>query len=270
VLALFVVFFAFALASGEFSQSATFVLQPRWDQLDVDGVLIAMGQALFTIGVGMGALMAYGSYLRTNVSLVGSAAAVVLLDALVTIGAALAVVAIVFAGGVEPSNGPGMLFVTVPFAFAQLPFGALFGALLFVLIAIAAIVSGIALLEPVLVYLVEEYNAKRSRAAVSLGVICWLLGLGSVFSFSGDTHWNVLGGRNFFEAVHYIVNGWMLPLGAFGIALFVGFVLPREALLTHLRLVGSTRALTWDLWIRLIVPPAALAIFVGAALQGMR
>jgi neurotransmitter:Na+ symporter, NSS family len=160
--------------------------------------------------------------------------------------------------------------VTVPFAVAQLPFGALFGVLLFLLVSIAAIVSGIALLEPVLAYLVEEYNARRPRAAVSLGVICWLLGLGSVFSFSGDAQWEVLGGRNFFATVYYLVHGWMLPLGAFGIALFAGFVLSREAIQAQLRFDGSKREFAWNLWIRLIVPLGALVIFLGAALQGLR
>ena len=101
---------------------------------------------------------------------------------MVAIAAGLAIFPIVFANGLEPGQGPGLMFVTIPFAFGQMPFGAVFGVVFFVLVTFAAITSAISLTEPALAYLVEQYNADRSRVAISLGVFCWLLGLGTVIT----------------------------------------------------------------------------------------
>jgi len=266
-LTLLVVLIVFGAASGGFAQGMAYLFQPRWDELHLDGVMIAMGQAFLTLGLGMGAVMAYGAYLSATVSLLDSAVAIVLLDVFVSIGAGLVVLPVVFAGGLSPGTGLTAVFVTLPFAFAHIHLGRVFGALLFVLIVIAAILTAIALLEPVVAYLFEEYNAKRSRAAVTLGVIAWLVGLGSVFSFNIWSKLDVLGGRNFFESVDYIVHTWMLPLGVLGTVLFVGFVVQRAAIHAQLHIKGGNAELVWNVFIRLITPLFMMTIFVVGALQ---
>jgi NSS family neurotransmitter:Na+ symporter len=265
-LALLVVLILFGAASGGFAQGMQYLFEPHWDQLHIDGVLIAMGQAFFTLGLGMGAVMAYGAYLSATVSLLDTAAAIVLLDVLATIGAGLVVLPIVLANGLLPDGGLTSVFVTLPFAFAQMHFGGALGALFFLLIVTLAVVTAIALLEPVVAYLFEEYNAKRSRAAVSLGVIVWAVGLGTVFSFNIWSKANLFGGRNFIESVEYVVHTWMLPLGVLGTVLFVAFVVQRAAIHAQLHITGGNAELVWNVFIRLIAPLFMLTVFTGSAL----
>ena len=264
-LVLLVALIVFGAASRGFAQAAQYLFKPQWDQLNLDAVLMAMGEAFFTLGLGMGAVMAYGAYLSATESLLDSAAAIVLLDVLVTIGAAFAVLPVVLANGLVPDGGLESVFVTLPFAFAQMTLGGVFGALLFLLIVVAAIITGIALLEPVVAYLFEEYNAKRSRAAVSLGVIVWIVGLGTAFSFNIWSHWNVLGGRNFFASVEHIVRTWMLPLGVLGTVLFVAFVVQRAAIHAQLHITGGKAELVWNAFVWVIAPLFMLIVFTGSA-----
>jgi NSS family neurotransmitter:Na+ symporter len=264
-LVLLMVLIFYGAASGGLAQAAQYLFKPHWDQLHLDGVLMAMGQAFFTLGLGMGAVMAYGAYLSATESLFDTAAAIVLLHVLVTIGAAFVALPVMLANGLVPDGGLESVFVTLPFAFAQMTFGGVFGALLFLLIVVAAIVAGIALLEPVVAYLFEEYNAKRSRAAVSLGVIVWIVGLGTVFSFNIWSDWNVLGSRSFFAAVEHVAHTWMLPLGTLGTVLFVAFVVQRAAIHAQLHITGGRAELVWNAFVWVLAPLFMLTVFTGSA-----
>jgi neurotransmitter:Na+ symporter, NSS family len=209
-------------------------------------------------------VMAYAAYLPMQVSIPRTAAAALGLDALLTIGAGFITVPLLFAGGIDADGGVGALFVAIPWALAQLPLGAVAGTVLFVLIVLVAVVAAVALLEPLLAYLIEEYNANRSRAAVSLGVIAWLIGLGCVFSFGSDH--TLIAGRTFFELVVTLVHGWLLPLGALGIALFVDLIVSRAARDAHMPLRRDA-AWLWTWWLRVVVPLVLLALVAGALLQ---
>lgn len=261
LLVLLVVLLGYGINSGGFEQGVDFMFRFDWDALGVDGVLVAMGQAFFTLSLGMGAIMAYGAYVPSNVSITTSVVTIAVLDTVVAIVAGLAIFPIVFANGLEPDQGPGLMFVTLPLAFGQMPLGALFGALFFVLVSFAAITSAISLTEPALAFLVEEYNAKRSRVAISLGVICWVLGLGSVFSFNllADVH--VVGSMTFFDFVDYVSQNLMLPLGGLAIALFAGFVLPKANVRAQLGLKGGLPEFLWNTLVRFVSPLAVLTIF---------
>jgi NSS family neurotransmitter:Na+ symporter len=261
LLVLLVVLLGYGINSGGFEQGVDFMFRFDWDALNVDGVLVAMGQAFFTLSLGMGAIMAYGAYVPSNVSITTSVMTIAAVDTIVAIAAGLAIFPIVFANGLEPNQGPGLMFVTLPLAFGQMPLGALFGALFFVLVSFAAITSAISLTEPALAFLVEEYNAKRSRAAISLGVICWVLGLGSVLSFNllADVH--VVGSLTFFDFVDYVSQNLMLPLGGLAIALFAGYVLPKANVRAQLGLKSGAQEFLWNTLIRVVSPLAVLAIF---------
>ena len=259
---LLIVLLGYGVNSGGFAQGVEFMFRLDFAALSWDGVLVALGQAFFTLSLGMGAIMAYGAYVPNNASIAGTVFFIALLDTLVAIAAGLAIFPIVFANGLDPSSGPGLMFVTVPLAFGHMPFGAIFGAAFFVLVSFAAITSAISLTEPALAYLVEEYNAKRSRVAVSIGVLCWLLGVGTVLSFNEWQDVHIVGDLNFFKFIDYATQNVMLPLGGLFIALFAGFVLSKETVRAQLGITSRVNSFLWNILIKLIAPIGVLTVFV--------
>jgi NSS family neurotransmitter:Na+ symporter len=158
---LLLVLLGYAVTTDGFEQGFDFMFAFDWETIGTDTVLLAMGQAFFTLSLGMGAIMAYGAYVPSNASIAGTVSIIAILDTVVAVAAGLAIFPIVFTNGLEAGQGPGLMFVTLPLAFGQMPFGALFGTLFFLLVSFAAITSAISISEPALAYLVETYNAKR-------------------------------------------------------------------------------------------------------------
>ena len=258
---LLVLLLGYSVTTGGFGEAAEFMFRFEWERMGVEGVLAAMGQAFFTLSLGMGAIMAYGAYLPSQASVPGTVTIIALLDTVVAIAAGLVIFSIVFANGLEPGQGPGLMFITLPLAFGQMPMGTLFGTVFFVLVSFAAITSAISLLEPALAFLVEEYNAVRSRVAISLGVITWVLGLGTVFSFNiwADVH--LIGERTFFDLLDFLTNNIMLPLGGLLIGLFVGWVLPRKLIAEQLELSPAVLEI-WLVLVRYMAPIGVATVFI--------
>jgi NSS family neurotransmitter:Na+ symporter len=257
----------YAATSDGFAQGWDFMFGFNWGAMNSDAVLVAMGQAFYTLSLGMGAIMAYGAYLPSGSSIAGTAVIIALLDTVVAIAAGLVIFPIVFANGLEPSQGPGLMFVTIPLAFGQMPFGVVFGTLFFVLVSFAAITSAISISEPALAYLVEQYNAKRSRVAISLGVICWVLGIGSVLSFNHWAEVHIVGTLTYFDFVDYVSQNIMLPLGGLFIALFAAFGLPKTVVGAQLGLRSGATAIIWKVVCGFIAPAGVLSVFLATLLQ---
>lgn len=258
---LMIVLVGYSMTSGGFAEGFAFMFNFDWARLSVDGVLQAMGHAFFTLSLGMGAIMAYGAYMPGSASIAKTVVAIAVLDTLVALAAGLVIFPIVFANGLEPGQGPGLMFVTMPLAFGQMPLGTLFGTTFFVLVSFAAITSAISLLEPALAFLVERYNAQRHRVAISLGVLCWVLGLGSVFSFNYWKDFHIVGELDFFSFVDYLSANVMLPLGGFLIVLFVGWVVPRAIVVEQMSLSRGFSNIAWQLLIRVVAPVGVLVVF---------
>ena len=252
----------YAALYGDFARGAGFLFSFEWDRLSVGGVLRAMGHAFFTLSLGMGAIMAYGAYVPAKVSIGNTAVTIAVLDTVVALAAGLAIFPIVFAmPHLEPSAGPGLMFVTLPVAFGSLPLGAVVGAVFFLLVSFAAVTSAISLTEPALAFLVEEYNAKRSRVAITLGSGCWLLGIGSVLSFSVWAEFHIVGGLTFFDFVDYVSGKILLPLGGLLIALFAGYVLAKEVEKSQLAFAADWQWQLWGATIRYVAPLGVLVVF---------
>lgn len=158
------------------------------------------------------------------------------------------------------------MFVTLPLAFGQMPMGAIFGGVFFMLVSFAALTSAISLTEPALAWLVEDYNAKRARVAVTLGVISWALGLGTVFSFNIWADVQIFLGKNFFDTVDFLANNTLLPLGGMLIALFVGWVMPKATVVGQLGFDGGRYGL-WLMLSRFVAPAGVLVVFVYTVLS---
>ncbi len=259
---LLIVLLGYGMASGGFAEGFDFMFALRWDALSFDGLLVALGHAAFTLSIGMGAIMAYGAYVPSSVSITRTVMTIAMLDTLVALIAGLAIFSIVFANGLEPGSGPGLMFVTVPLAFGQMPLGALFGGIFFILVSFAAITSAISLTEPAIAFLVEEYDASRSRVAVGLGIACWLLGLASVFSFNIWSDVYVVGEKTVFDSIDYLTANIMLPLGALFIALFAGYVLPRVTVMSQLGITSESAMAIWTVALRVVAPLGILAVFL--------
>ncbi|MEM7100872.1 MAG: sodium-dependent transporter [Pseudomonadota bacterium] len=258
---LLIVLLGYAVTSGGFERGVAFMFDLKFDQVTPETWLIAMGQAFFTLSLGMGTMMAYGSYVPSDAGIGSTVLTIAVLDTVVALSAGLAIFPIVFANGLEAGQGPGLMFVTIPLAFGQLPLGAVFGTVFFVLVSFAAITSAISLTEPALSYLVEEYNAKRKRVAISLGVMCWIIGLGTVFSFN---IWpdSLIGDLNFFGLVDYISQNIMLPLGGLLIAVFAVWALPKDILQEQLGFASGAPLWLWYIVGGVIAPVGVLAVFV--------
>lgn len=253
----------YAMNSGAFGQGFAFLFNPDFSQITGAGVLAAMGQAFFSLGLGMGSIMVYGSYLPAHVSIARSTIIVASADTLVALMAGLAIFPLVFANGLAPTMGPGLIFETLPIAFGQMPAGWLFGMTFFVLVFFAAITSSVALIEPAVAWLSENRGLSRSRASVYSGALCWLLGLGTAFSFNIWSDATAFG-KTIFELVDILTAEIMLPLGGILVAAFAGWVLSREASEAELEMRDPRHYRAWRILIRYIAPAGVILVFLDA------
>lgn len=262
LLVLMLVLLGYSINSGYFGQGVAFMFTPDFDRLTWGSVLAALGQAFFTLSIGMGAIMAYGAYLPEETSITGSSAAVVTADTSIAILAGLAIFPLVFANGLDPADGPGLVFQTLPLAFGQMAGGAFFSTIFFVLLAFAAWTSAIGLMEPAVAWIVEHYNRTRPVATVIIGGLIWAIGFGTVFSF------NVLADTTFFagtlfDNIDYLTSNIMLPLGGLLITIFAGWVMCRNSTSDELGSSGSLYK-AWRLLARFVAPIGILFVLINA------
>ena len=221
---------------GNFNETIFFLFKPDFSSITPEVVISAMGQAFFSLSIGMGAIMAYGAYMPERQVIGKTVLTIIILDTLVALCAGIAIFPIVFSNtSLEVSAGPGLIFETLPVAFYSLPFGNLFSIIFFTLISIAALSSSISLLEPFTAWMEEKLKMHRRTIVVCLGFLVWFLGMGSIFSFNIWSDLKFLG-LNFLELMDYITNNIMLPVGGFFISIFVGWVLPNSLVQNYVKL----------------------------------
>lgn len=197
-----------------------YLFQPDFSKLSGEAVLVALGHAFFTLSLGMGAMITYGSHIPKRDDLIGSTILVMLLDTGIALLAGIAIFTSVFAYDLDPQGGPGLIFHVLPVVFGKMPMGTLFAVLFFVLLSIAALTSGISLLEVVTSYVVDEKGWDRKIATLVFGGVIFLLGIPSALSFGvwADIK---LGEWTLFDFFDYVSFKYMLPLGGFLSILFV-------------------------------------------------
>ncbi len=241
----------FALGSEGAGQGLSFLFKPDFSRLSGESLMIALGQAFFSLGLGMGAIMMYGSYLPDGVSITRASLIVAGADTLIALLAGVAIFPIVFTHHLAPGMGPGLIFETLPIAFGKMPAGHLFGTIFFVLVFFAAITSAIALIEPTVAWLYENRGMSRESASLWSGLACWLVGLGTIQSFSDPLHWRI-GDKSLFEWLDFVTAELMLPIGGILIAVFAGWVLSAETTAGELAL--GSRYRLWRFAIRYLAP----------------
>ncbi|MGM7703465.1 sodium-dependent transporter [Pseudalkalibacillus sp. Hm43] len=247
-------------------EGVSFLLSPDFSALNANAILVALGHAFFSLSLGMGTMITYGSYVPKNVNLPTAATGVSLADTGFALLAGLAIFPAVFAFGMDPGAGPGLIFVTLPAVFEMMPFGQFFSVLFFLLISMAALTSAISILEVPVAYFMRKFEWTRKKATWIIGTIIFLFGIPSSLSLGAWGGFTIFG-LGFFDAVDYLASNILLPLGGLLTALFVGWALGKQK---SLEIGGLSEASVWGkLWIlslRFVAP--VLILLVMASVLG--
>jgi len=274
LLVILIILVGYSMNTTGFGAAVVYLFNPDFSALSWGAVLTAMGHAFFTLSLGMGAIMVYGSYLPRDASIAKTTFIIAFADTAVALLAGLAIFPLVISNNLEAASGPGLIFVTLPLAFGQMPYGTLFGALFFLLLAFAAWTSAISLLEPAVTWLVENRNIKRVTATIIAGIATWLVGILTVFSFQKDSPiiftFNFVGDKKengVFDVLDILTANIMLPIGGILIAVFAGWIMSREASRDELEMGEGNAYKTWRVLTRYIAP--ALVSIVILQLLGL-
>ena len=238
-----------------------FLFKPDFSKLTGDGILSALGHAFFTLSLGMGTLITYGSYIKKDNNLVNTVINVTVADTVIAIMAGIAIFPAVFAFGIEPSEGPGLIFITLPNVFHQMPGGYIFSILFFILLTVAALTSSISILEVVVAYFMEEFNMGRKLSTVLATVSISILGILCSLSM-GDLSSYTLFGLNIFDLADWISANLLLPIGGLFISLFIGWYFGRKNVKVEVARGGNLSGiyLTAFMFLVKFIAPIAIAI----------
>ncbi len=263
----------YAGVMGDLAATYSFMIQPDFSKVTLPVALAAVGQAFFSIGLAFAAMMTFGSYLAPEVSIPKSAALLVAGDTAVALLAGFAIFPIVFAYGLEPSGGPGLVFTTLPLAFGQMHFGALIGAVFFLLLVLGALTSCIGSFEPILRWAEEKWEIRRTRAAIITGLIVWLLGIGPILSFNLLKDFHPIGflknlaNLTIFDAQVYISTNILIVLSGIAMSLLAGWVMTRQVLLKETGLADGYLFIALRLVLKIVAPVALIIVLVMGALS---
>ena len=251
----------YSIINGDFSRAMSFLFAPDFSNVTSDTLLQAMGQAFFSLSLGMGSIMAYGAYMPKEQKVVGTSFTVASLDTLIAILAGLAIFPIIFAFNLEPNSGPGLVFVSMLSAFNQMQFGQFIGPLFFILLSVAALSSSISLLEPGVAYMSEENILSRRGSAQIISFFVWILGIGSALSFNIWSDFSLIGDRNFLDSMDFIANQILLPLGGMLIAIFVGWFMKKSLIEDELGPINTNLYVLWRFFVKFIAPACVGYVF---------
>lgn len=260
---LIIALLAYAATTDHFAEGFRFLFQFNAADLTSESILAAMGMAFFTLSLGMGTMIAYGAYMPPDANILSTVGLIAALDTLVALMMGMVIFPLVFANGLEVSAGPGLMFITLPLAFGHMDGGQLFGGIFFLLVTFAALTSSISMIEPAVAWVVERFEFTRAVAAIVVGGIAWLIGLGSAFSSNIWSDLKILGDRSFFDSVVFLTSNILLPLGGLIFAIFAGWLLNREIISGQLEMSGPSLKV-WSFLIRYIAPMAIFVVFVMA------
>lgn len=252
----------YGLFSGGLGDAARFLFAFDMSQLGSEGMLAALGHAFFTLSLASGAILTYGAYLPDRQSITRVTFGVAIVDTMVALMAGLAIFPIIFANGMNPGEGPGLIFISLPLAFQAMPLGTLFGILFFVMLFMAALTSAISMIEASVAWLNESKGISRQRASWGVGILLWFSSTLAMLSFNLGADWT-LAGRTFFDWLDYLTSRWMMPLGGLGMVLLAGFVLRNDIFRAELGLSKMQHAL-WLFMVRYVSPLGIMLVFFDA------
>ena len=275
--AILVLLLVSALGMSGSGEALTFIFQPRFEELEWSGVLEALGHSFFTLSLGMGTMITYGSYISRKQSIVKSAGAIVAFDTVIALVATIIMFSVIFSvAGLSEEVGAstvGMLFISLPELFyTEMPFGIVLGPLFYVLVALAALTSTISLLEVVTSYLIDERRMKRHKAVMASGGAIFVFTIFAALSFGSTPIISTMiafGKTGWFSIADHFVSNWMLPTGGLSVAIAAGWFMTRRA--TEAELMDGNQPAwfrygAWRFFIRYVAPAAVLAIILAVVL----
>jgi len=269
--ALLLVMVAYGYFKGDMAGAMHFMFDFDLSAINGKVILVAVGQAFFSIGVAMGLMMGFGAYLPRDISIARSAVIIVSMDTVVAIIAGLAIFPIVFANGLDPAEGPGLIFVSLPIAFGSVTGGLIFGTLFFILLFFAALTSVIGVLEPFIAWWQERFRLERWQAALWVCFSILVLGMGTIFSFNLWSQWRPLSSIErfadfgYFEILDYLTANIMMPLCGLLLAVFVGWMIKPDAIREQLQMKNQTLFRAW-FWLLRWVAPVSIALILYSSL----
>jgi len=257
--------FFYSLVAGDFARGWDYMFTFNFDAVTPETVLVAIGQAFFSIGIGFGYMLAFGSYLSDDISIPETSITISLADAGVAIVAGLVIFPLVFQFGLEPSEGPDLIFRILPMVFNQMNLGAIVGTVFFLLLSFAALSSAIAILQPAVSYLEESWGMSVKKSALVAGIAAWAIGVGSVLSYNHLAEFYPLSFFDTFDdstilgVIDYITANYMMLVGGILIAIFVGWSFKPEWVRSEFKGKNQLLFTIW-LWLARVVAPVAVAI----------
>jgi NSS family neurotransmitter:Na+ symporter len=255
----------YGMINGAFLKALSFLFAPDFSSVGTDTFLSAMGQAFFSMSLGMGSIMAYGAYMPKDQEIVSTSFSVGSLDTLVAILAGLAIFPIIFAFNLEPGAGPGLVFVSLLSAFNQMEFGHLIGPIFFILLSIAALSSSISILEPGVAYLAEEDFLSRKKSAIVISILCWLIGIGTatgfnIFSVADESGESINPFLNMMELISVQI---LQPFGGMMIAIFIGWFMNESLIKNEIDQMNPFLYKIWRFFIRFVAPLSVASVFIS-------
>ena len=264
VLIVAIVIFGLTLPGS--SEGVRYLVKPDFSKIDAGVVAAAMGQAFFSLSLGMGTILTYASYAPENENMMVSGIGTTVADLSFALLAGFAVMPAVFAAGIQPGQGPGLVFDTLPFIFSQMPrwVGAVVGIVFFLTILMAALTSSISVLEVGVAYLVEEKGMGRVKSTLIITLLGWILGVFCSLSF-GPLSGATLFGHSIFDCMDKLCSDWLLPLGGLLFTLFVGWYMSREDVRDEFTSGGTRNTRIFGLvyfLMRYLAPLGILVVFI--------
>jgi NSS family neurotransmitter:Na+ symporter len=258
--------FAYAMSLDGFGKAASFLFSPDFSKVQSSSILAAVGHAFFTLSLGMGSIMAYAASMPKDENIVKASFMVAFLDTAVALVAGMVIFTFIFHFGAEPSQGPGLVFISLPPLFYQLGLaGNIIGVLFFTALAFAGITSAVSIVEPTVMYMTNRFKTSRKKALITIGVIVYVLGILALMSnIETLKAYATFFGKGFFDILDFTSSSILLPLGGMVIALFVGFVVDRTRLYGLLKPFMSDKLFNlWYFSIKYITPVGVFSVMVN-------
>lgn len=242
-----------------------FLFKPDFSSLTINGVLEALGHSFYTLSLGMGIILTYGSYIDKKENLVQLSYQVAIADTVIALMAGVVMFPAIFAYGLEPTAGPGLLFITLPAVFKSMPFGQVFEVLFFVLIAIAAVTSTVSLMETVVSFITEQFKLKRIKGIIIVTAALFTLAIPSILSFGPLSDITIIKGMNIFDTLDFVTGNIMLPIGGILVCLFVAWIWGVNNAKNEISCEGLYEfksSKVYEISVKYIAPVAILIIFL--------